>query len=286
MWRKVEFVLRLAKQHGVPILIAGDIGLKPQWPSWLEEQFISLVRSFFPSVGIFAIPGQHDLPNHNLELWKKSSIGVLHAADAIVFWGVKNDYWPNAYQAVDDSFLGHIFCFPYGVEMIDLDRKKHVTADPTIAMVHTLVTEGEPDEFLKGARSARSMLNEFSGYDLIISGDNHKSFVTKHEGRLLVNPGSLMRTTADQVDHRPRVYLWYGQDNSVEPVYLPIDEGVISRDHIDDREERDVRIEAYVDRLSQEVEIGLSFESNLEAYFRANRTRNDVADKVWSSIPK
>jgi hypothetical protein len=95
-----------------------------------------------------------------------------------------------------------------------------------------------------------------------------------------------MRTTADQVDHRPRVYLWYGSDNHVEPVYLPIEEGVVDRSHIDLREEKDERIEAYVSRLSEEVEIGLDFLANLEAYFRANRTRKDVADKVWSSIPK
>lgn len=290
MWRKVDFVFDLAVENRVPILLAGDICLKSQWPNWLEEEFIRKVKSTSTANGgrpvdIFAIPGQHDLPDHNLDLWRKSSIGVLHAAEAINLFGV---------GIVEDAGglykLGEcsIFPFPFGVEVSHLDRKKYVTADPVVAITHTLVTERAPEEFLEkyGAQSAISMLKKFPEYDLILTGDNHKPFVVECEGRLLINPGSLMRTTADQVDHKPRVYLWYAQENRVEPVYLPIEEGVVDRTHIDLQEAKDERIEAYVSRLSEEVEIGLSFEGNLESYFRTNRVRKPVQDKVWSAMPK
>jgi len=293
MWKKIDFVLDLAVQYRIPILIAGDVGLKSQWPNWLEEEFIRRVKSTSTANGgkpvdIFAIPGQHDLPDHNLDLWRKSSIGVLHAAEAVIFWGVNNDYWPNKYQSLEKTFLESIFSFPYGIEISHLDRKKHVTADPVVAIAHTLVTERAPESFLAehGACSAMSLLKKFPEYDLILVGDNHKSFVIESEGRLLVNPGSLMRTTADQADHKPRVYLWYAQENRVEPVYLPIEEGVIDRTHIDLQAAKDERIEAYVSRLSEEVEIGLSFEGNLESYFKSNRIRKPVQDKVWAAMPK
>jgi len=95
-----------------------------------------------------------------------------------------------------------------------------------------------------------------------------------------------MRTTADQADHKPRVYFWYAQENRAEPIFLPIEENVIDRSHIDMAEAKDERIEAYVSRLSEELEIGLDFQGNLETYFRSNRTRKGVQDKVWGSMPK
>ena len=109
-------------------------------------------------------------------------------------------------------------------------------------------------------------------------------FVIEDEGRLLVNPGSLMRTTAAQIDHKPRVYLYYAEDNTVEPIFIPIAEGCITREHIDITEHRDGRIDAFISRLSDEVEIGLSFEHNLESHFSKNRIRQSVQDLVWSAV--
>jgi len=284
MWKKVEFVLDLAVEHCCPILMAGDIGLKSQWPNWLLEEFIRKV-SQKEIWGFYAIPGQHDLPNHQLNQWREAAIGVLHEAKSVIFLGTDGDGESEGIMLGEKKAF-NIYFFPYGIEIKNPSDKNDLVSPP-IAIAHTLVTERAPEEFLTDkARSAISLLQKFPEYNLILTGDNHKSFVVEHEGRLLVNPGSLMRTAADQVDHKPRVYLWYAQENRVEPIYLPIEEGVISRDHIDNEEEKDQRIQAYINRLSEEVEIGLSFEGNLEAYFRQNRIRKPVIDKVWASMPK
>ncbi len=284
MWRKVDFILDLSSKYNIPILIAGDIGLKSQWPNWLLEELIGRVRK--RKIKIYAVPGQHDLPDHNLELWKASAIGVLHESEAITFLGTDK----RKCVSLSESELYNIFPFPYGVEIShpDYDEKEHVNESPMIAIAHTLVTERAPEKFLldSGAQSAMSLLGKFNEYDLILTGDNHKGFVVEEDNRLLVNPGSLMRTAADQADYKPRVYLWYDKDNAVEPVYLPIEEGVVDRTHIDTQEMKDERIEAYIARMSEEVEIGLSFEGNLESYFKTNRIRKPVQDKVWEAIPK
>jgi len=282
MWEKIDFILDLTVQYRIPILIAGDVGLKSQWPNWLEEEFIGKVKAKKDEAGIYAIPGQHDLPDHNLDLWRASAIGVLHEAGAVMFLGVDGQKFVH----LDEPGLCSIFPFPYGGEIFHIEKGDYKS--PLIAIAHTLVTERVPESFLAehGACSAMSLLKKFPEYDLILTGDNHKPFVIESEGRLLVNPGSLMRTTADQADHKPRVYLWYHEDNRVEPVYLPIEEGVIDRTHIDLQAAKDERIEAYVSRLSEEVEIGLSFEGNLESYFKSNRIRKPVQDKVWAAMPK
>jgi hypothetical protein len=127
-------------------------------------------------------------------------------------------------------------------------------------------------------------MKKLSGYDLIVTGDNHLPFVVKEGNQLLVNPGSMMRMTASQIDHKPRVYLWFADDNTVKPVYLPIKQGVISREHIDRQKDKDKKIEAFVEHLKDNYEVGLSFEKNLEKYFRQNRTRKPVEQLVWRAM--
>ena len=258
MWRKVQFINDLANEHDIPILIAGDLGHRPQWPNWLIEKFMSIISD----IEIIAIAGQHDLPGHNLEAIPQSGFGVLKRAGYIIntmpIW--KYDW---------------VTGFPYGTKI--------TKTDSSVAMTHQMVIEDKPYWPGQVASSAKSLLKKFPNYKLILSGDNHTSFVIEHEGRLLVNPGSMMRSTADQIDHRPRVYLWEAKSNSIEAVYLPIEQGVIDRSHIDTKKEKDARIEAYTARLSERYEVGLSYEENLKAYFGENRTRKPIKDRIWEA---
>ena len=50
----------------------------------------------------------------------------------------------------------------------------------------------------------------------MVSGDNHQSFVEKYKDQLLVNPGSIMRSTIAQFDHKPKIYLWSSEDNEIK----------------------------------------------------------------------
>ena len=90
--------------------------------------------------------------------------------------------------------------------------------------------------------------------------------------------------SANQIDHKPSVYLWYAEDNSIERVYLPIADDVISREHIDVANERNERIESFVNRLKETEELGLSFESNMKEFFKTNKTRRKVMEKVWEAM--
>src|SRR4030042_5918323 len=64
MWKKVDFILDLSVEHRVPILVAGDVGLKSQWPNWLEEEFIKKHKKTSPAAGkltgIYDIPGPQE----------------------------------------------------------------------------------------------------------------------------------------------------------------------------------------------------------------------------------
>ena len=155
-----------------------------------------------------------------------------------------------------------------------------------IALIHTLVNCPGDDASKTGAASAEAIFKQMPGFDLIVSGDNHKPFTVRSKDgkQLLVNPGSMMRSKADQIDHKPRVYLWYAEDNTVEIVYFPITQGVVSREHIEKKEAKGNRHTAFVSSLREGVEVGGSFEGNMKKYIRANKVEKDVEEIVYSCM--
>lgn len=272
---KLVFVRNLSEKHSCPILHAGDFFNKAKSSQFLEAH---ILRKFSFGISLFVCPGNHDLPNHNLNLLPHSSLEVLRAANTIdILKNSEECYWT-------DSGL-QLYAYPWGSDLKGLQRHPRASEGTSIALVHHLISKGE-DDLWKGAESeqGKALLKKCKGFDLILTGHNHKAFVVEYKNRLLVNPGSLMRMSADQANYKPRVYLWYKETNSVEPVYLPIEKDVITREHIETQEKRDQRMEAFVSRLNDNYEIGLSFEKNLENFFNENRVRKPVKELVWEMI--
>lgn len=264
--KKIDFIFDLARKNNCPIFCAGDIGHKPRWSCRLLEWFIS---KNVKDIEIFSIPGQHDLINHRLDLWEHSGVGVLHASESIIL--------------LTEPSLS-IYPFPYSVSIKKVeDNKKYKWR---VALAHQMVIQSQKDKLweTQETHSAKWFLKKFPCYDLIVTGDNHQSFAVEYEGRWLVNCGSIMRMTADQINHKPRVALWYADKNEIEWAYLPIEKNVISREHIEEKENRDERIEAYLEKLNTQYEVGLSFEKNLEEYFKKNKTKKGAERKVWKAL--
>lgn len=253
---KMDFVSSLQRQYKCPVFHAGD--LFHYWKS--SPYLISIALQHLPE-DFWSIPGQHDLPQHNKDLVFKSAYGTILTADRIktstgwAGWGVE----PG------EELLWH------GCGAM---------------LMHRLVWKNKPPFPGCTDKSAREVLEAYPDYDLIVTGDNHVPFVEKLDGRLLVNPGSLMRQTADQIDHKPRVYLWNGETNSVTPVYIPV-QPVVTREHLEEKEERDTRIQAFVERLShEEWNEELSFEENLERFMKENHISESVRGIVYKAIDK
>lgn len=278
MFKKLSFILNLSKEHNCPILVAGDLGNKPSsqgWPPWLFEKVISLLKGYQP---LICIPGQHDLPNHQLEQWKESGIGVLHSAGVIKLL--------TGEQYVNQINNFSIVTFPYGFPLCGSEFGSEIPTN-LIAMTHQMIIEDK--ELWPGqiAPKGNELLRKFPEYSLILSGDNHIPFVCEYEGRFLVNPGSMMRNTTTQQNHKPRVYLWYAEEKRVEPVFLPIQDNVFDLQYIEQQEhnkDKEQRFEALIERVKEDVEVQLSFEGNLQQYFEKNRTEQSVVDKVWKNV--
>lgn len=263
-WRKVDFVRQLQQEHGCPIIHSGDLfnHWKPS-PFLLSETIKHLPDKFY------TIYGNHDLPQHNLELADKCGIYVLLNANTVkllegTHWGELPTRTSYAYSFWN-TFSG----------------KNEFNRKILVWHVMTYMKKPWPD---CTDPLATKLLRQYPQYDLIVTGHNHQAFWTEEEERLLVNPGSLTRQSAAQIEFKPRVYLWYASSNSVSPVYLPIEEDVISRDHIDAANQRDDRIDAFISQLQGDWKVGMSFEENLEEFQKANTISDSVMNIVYKMI--
>jgi hypothetical protein len=90
----------------------------------------------------------------------------------------------------------------------------------------------------------------------------------------------------DQYEYQPACYLYYASDNLIVRVPYPIQQDVHSDAHVQNKQERDERIAAYIERINQDWDSGLSFEQNLEAFFKTNKTPKTVRDLIWQSLEK
>lgn len=279
MWRKLDFIRELQSSHGeIPVLVAGDVCDRWSLPPWVLREAILRIQNWV------AIPGQHDLPQHRLEGYDKSALAVLEAAGSVRTIGPHFDLLT---EGKDIAVTG----FPWGAEIGGITP----SLSTNVALVHHLVYAEKPP--FPGAEvtgsTAKALLKKMSGFDLVVTGDNHGTVMDyettltgepeDHEVpiRLLVNPGSMMRTSAKQVDHEPSVFLWYAETNTVGRVVLPHSKDAVRTEHLVQEQEKNDRLGAFVARCVRDEEVGLSFEDNLRRFLAANPVRPPVEELIW-----
>lgn len=266
---KLRFLSDLSQEHNCPILCAGDIfdhwNAGPGLCSWAFHNLPG---------GIVAIPGNHDLPLHSLTHYEKSALYLLEAVGKITV--LKGDQ-------INIGCL-RIIGIPYGVKNLHLIEGRRTNQRRRILLLHELVIQNTESPIPGGYTAAKILEMYGKDFDLIVTGDNHQSFTVKTKKSLLVNPGSMMRITADQADFRPRCYLYYAEDNSVVPVEFPIQKEVHNRDHLIGKKEREERIAAYIERMKTDWDVGVSFRGNLEAFFKENSVPRKVREIIWQHL--
>ena len=274
--RKIKWLRELQEKHdNCPILDAGDLFDKKykvnpshELLGWAIE---NLPRPFY------TVPGNHDLPGKSIENYQNSAMAVLERAGILripfAFSVFEKVIWMNA-----ESF--YIYGFPWGVKI----EQPSFFHDKNVALIHAMVYKDSPPFPGCEGYSAKELMNLLPDFDLIVSGHNHQTFTHKIGNRILVNPGSLMRNDADQIDHKPSVFLWYAETNEIEQVFVPIRKGVISRGHIEEANARETRLDAFVEKLGDTVEHGIDFLKNLETATDNKEIPQPVKDKVWGYV--
>lgn len=272
--RKMKWLNNIQKKYNCPIIAPGDL-LEYWKPS---PELISWCLDHLPD-NLFTIAGNHDLPAHNLELLKKSGLTTLSKAKKVhLMVG-----YLNAYTFTQNKTNISLYPFSWKVPLQPWGDNKLESFN--IAVCHKMVYKSTLPWPGCQADSAIQLLKKLSGYDLVLTGDNHQSFYYSGENGILVNPGSFTRSTSDQKKHKPCIYLWKAP-NILEKVFVPIEQGVITDDHIVSKLEKEQKSAEFIQNLKEDHKTTSSFKENLTRYFDSNRTREAVQKLTWECLEK
>lgn len=261
---KLKFLKTLQQEHNAIILNSGDITHKARVD---KQELFSLLLSNMPEM--YGVAGNHDLMYHSLNYLYNSAIGVLIHAGKYKF--IKKET-PLSFD--EDVVYG----FSYGQKI----EHPHIKGkNKTIAIWHNMIyTPQSTLNFTRGYH-AETILQNYPEYDYILTGDNHQTFDLTLENRTLINPGSLTRDDAAQIDHKPCVYLLDTSANTLKKVFVPVRKGVITTEHLDVKKDRDKRLEAFIEVVNNDYEIGFVFEENLKEYLYSNPVNDDIKKIIY-----
>lgn len=270
--KKIAWLKDLQEKHGCPVLDSGDLFDK-RYKTNPSHALLRWAIHNLPDK-FLTVPGNHDLPGKSYENYRNSAMCVLEGAERL-------RHYADRYLLYSDEFAEGAFIagFHYGCEMKQIERFN--VNGWKIALVHAMVYDKfEPWPGCEGY-SAKEIMDLLPDFDLIVTGHHHATFARQHNGRVLVNPGSFMRNDADQENHKPCVFLWYGDTNTIEKVYIPIEQGVIDRSYLDVKKNKETRLDAFVEKLGEQAVSGINFHNNLETTIKKNVIGRPVVDKIW-----
>ncbi|MFA5397362.1 MAG: metallophosphoesterase [Methanogenium sp.] len=267
MINKLVQIKILQQELDVPVLDSGDV-----FNGWKSTPATECMAFDYLPQNFYTIPGNHEIPFHNMNYLDESSLMVLSKASRISIKSMFSDLGKFMLCAVP---YGMDFEFP---DDIDLDGKGHL-----VLITHLMVTKEKDARF--DHITAKNMLKKYPKFSVILTGHNHQTFVEEYDDRLLINNGSLMRSSIDQLDHKPCIHIVY-DDLSWERSYLdvaPVDK-VFNLAHVEMKKKSEEKIENFVSKLKNEYEVGVSFADNIKNYLASNKIRDGVKEVITRAI--
>lgn len=263
------------------IIHAGDWFNKPKPPYDLLNQCIKMFSEYFPDGDSYktlhCIAGNHDLPCHNYEQNDESAWGTLCSANL----------FSNDFSLYYSMFCGDCALFFVDYDCLDsMDEALEVARTnglKNILVTHQYIWKGNVLPF-PGCTypNANDYLDMYPEFDVIVTGDNHQHFIVEKDGRLLINPGCMIRQKSSEMDYVPQGVLFNCQTMEYESVRIPYKYEHITRDHLEHDEQVESRKNAFVESLEKDVEVGLSFRDNLEQIIN----KSNVSKKTRTIIQK
>ena len=272
MERPLREIANLAGHHRCPIFYAGDIF--DRWNAGPE--IIHFALRYLPPG--YAVPGQHDLPNHNYDEMHRSAYGVL------VETGHLKTVPPGVRVLVNGSLA--VTGFQWGYQPVPLVATD-TPATHEIALIHKFVWikgcgyPGASDETFLSTKNLR-------GYTVAVYGDNHKGFLVKpktEKDPWVINCGGFMRRKTDERDYKPGIGLLM-EDGTVTRHYLCTEADKFTvLTAAEEAVAQTLNMSEFVDELKA---LGggdaLNFEATMKRFMDQNNTPPDVREVIMEAM--
>jgi DNA repair exonuclease SbcCD nuclease subunit len=259
-----------AENYKADVIVIGDIFHSTNETT---NEVIGLVQEFASILEkkkrrLYILAGNHDLPQHNIENIYRSAFNILLNSknifhlDQIKINDGKFEYSSSKISAAnfgaDENFdadivFKHILCFP--------ENEKIPPSDKIV----------KPSELFAQFKNAR----------YIFTGDYHRQFVfNKGKTKKLVNPGCLLRQAADMIDYEPSVILFDFETGEYEVCPIPDDEKLVTDEYLEREEERNQRIEAFIERIKENEQVTFDFIENVYNLMKSNNIGKEIKDVI------
>lgn len=271
--RKLNYVVDYANECGAAaILQPGDLTDSANIPYNVTAEMASIIQRF--QGAFISIEGQHDLRFHNPDNTNRPH-WLLQVAGIVKKPTEEPIRIENA----------HIYGASWEKE-IPVPLPRLSPGDINVLLVHTMVIQDVDSKVWQGQESyqiGNRLLRKHKGYDLIVSGDNHQGFINEYQKQLLVNCGSMMRSTTAQADHRPFFVLFDTSTLEYEKVFIPIEpvETVLNMDAKEKEQQRDDKLNLFMETLKRTEAQSLEFENIV---FTLLRSQPDIDPVVRTMV--
>ena len=211
---KLEQLVDYANVDETDIIITGDMFDQPNNTIWFVNRVIAVLKECKST--IYAIAGNHDLKYHVLDNLKESSLWNLLLARVITLSVPESEWIGNNVYANFCNYGEEWFAAPTPVEGVK-----------NLLILHTPVF-GEVPFYMPNADTPESLEKKYPGYDYYLVGDIHQSLITDK----VINPGSMMRMTRAQKEHKP-CFVELDTDTGEKTIhYFQIEEDVWKTDFV------------------------------------------------------
>jgi predicted phosphodiesterase len=238
---KWEEIISIANEYDVPIIHVGDVfNVSLIANSILTKIGFILEELWNP---MYFVWGNHDLLYHSLDLWNRTSLGVL--------WK-HNDKVKHISEFYEDYKIWWAWN-DWGSEK---GIQWYGRNSPEILLTHKAVVSerkmGKGSWVVKDENFCMNIDSdpELRKYRLIICGHWHKPYIFKYKGTTIINPGPILRRSVEEW-LMPSVVLLNTDTLLYKKIYLksakPPDK-VLSKTHIEQR------VESYTEGVIKFVE--------------------------------
>ena len=277
----------LQEKYGCPVICAGDIfdrsrKIADGWNA--SAELINFAIKYLPD-NMYAIPGQHDLPNHQYIDIDRSAYWTLVKAGKI------KNIPPIPQEHYDITIIDKrlaLFGFPPGYEILP-NEVNNESCILDIAVIHDYVWipgHSYPDAPKEKRLGQTSFDKKWLGYDVLVYGDNHKGFTHKIGTSTVFNCGTLMRRKSDEIDYRPQVGLLLA-DGSVVPHYLDISQDkYLDTVDLAEKERSNLDMTEFFNELEKLGKTALDFKEAMKEYFAGGKTSSEAKQIILEAMEK
>jgi hypothetical protein len=226
---------------------------------------------------MFSIPGQHDMPNHQLDLLHKSAYWTLVEAGKII---------PVRDKCITSKL--YIYGHAYGQELQRPGKSPKGTFQAPksvlkVALVHRYIWRDKKTAYTGAPKEQKvgTLFDDLQPFNVAFFGDNHIPFDATVGSCLVRNCGGFQRRRSDEAAHCPRVVILL-KDGTTCNHYLRTDDDVFAVTQPCIIPEPNM--EDYLDGLRDLVYTGVCFRDAVRRFLESHNVAPGVEKFVLENL--